>query len=81
MMYGGSDAGDLDGDGDPDLVFGSHLDGLRVFINGGDLQWTESSSQHENPFRMLDVCLGHLDGDEHLDVVGIGHFAGTGAGA
>lgn len=81
MMYGGSDAGDLDGDGDPDLVFGSHLDGLRVFLNGGDLQWTESSSQHESPFRMLDVSLGHLDADEHLDVVGIGHFTGTGAGA
>lgn len=80
LMYGGSDAGDLDGDGDPDLVFGSHLDGLRVFLNGGELQWTESPSEHDNPFRMLDVCLGNLNADEHLDVVGIGHFSDSGAG-
>lgn len=80
LMYGGSDAGDLDGDGDQDLVFGSHLDGLRVFLNSGELQWTESPSEHENPFRMLDVSLGRLNADEHLDVVGIGHFSGTGAG-
>ena len=80
LMYGGSDAGDLDGDGHPDLVFGSHLDGLRVFLNKGELQWTESPSEHDNPFRMLDVCLGNLNADDHLDVVGIGHFSGTGAG-
>jgi len=80
LMYGGSDAGDLDGDGDSDLVFGAHRDGLRVFLNGGDLEWTESPSKHENPFRMLDVRLGDLNGDEHLDVVGIGHFSDSGAG-
>jgi len=80
LMYGGSDAADLDGDGDEDLVFASHLDGLRVFLNDGALRWTESSSEHENPFRMLDVCLGNLNGDEHLDVVGIGHFKSAGAG-
>ena len=80
LMYGGSDAADLDGDGDQDLVFGAHLDGLRVFLNDGALSWTESSSQHENPFRMLDVRLGDLNGDEHLDVVGIGHFTSNGAG-
>ncbi len=80
LMYGGSDAGDLDGDGDPDLVFGSLLDGLRVFLNEGELRWKESPSEHDNPFRMLDVCLGRLNADDHLDVVGIGHFSGTGAG-
>ena len=79
LMYGGSDAGDLDGDGDSDLVFGAHSDGLRVFLNGGDLKWTESPSQHKRPFRMLDVCLGHLNDDDHLDVVGICHFSNTGA--
>jgi len=80
LMYGGSDAGDLDGDGDPDLVFGSHLDGLRVFLNEGGMNWTESASKHENPFRMLDVSLGNLNGDGILDVVGIGHFSQSGAG-
>ena len=80
LMYGGCDAGDLDGDGDSDLVFGSPRAGLRVFLNDGDLHWTESASSHDNPFRMLDVCLGDLNGDDHLDVVGIGHFSGPGAG-
>lgn len=80
LMYGGSDAGDLDSDGDSDLVYGAHLDGLRVFMNDGRLTWVEPIPQHENPFRMLDVSLGNLNGDEHLDVVGICHFAGPGAG-
>ncbi len=35
LMYGGSDAADLDHDGDVDLVFASHKRSTRVFLNEG----------------------------------------------
>lgn len=79
LMYGGSDGADLDGDGDQDLVFVAHGEGLTVFSNDGKLGWTQGDPL-ENPFLVLDVCLGDLDGDGNHDAVAIGHFEG-GVGA
>lgn len=76
LMYGGSAVADLDGDGDLDLVFASHLDGLRVYENLGELRWREAPRPN-SPNQMLDVATGNLDGDAHPDFAGICHFAGA----
>ncbi len=77
MLYGGQDAGDLNGDGHPDLVLVSHTKGLTVFLNDGQMNWTNPNEGRLDPSAMmLDVVLANLDGDEHLDAFGISHFKG-----
>lgn len=91
LMYGGSDAADLDHDGDVDLVFASHKRTTRVFLNEGPAEakdgegylptWRELCSL-ESPFLALDLTLGNLNGDEHADAISIAQFAvGRGEGA
>lgn len=80
LMYGGSDIGDLDGDGDADFVFAAHKVGLRVFLNDGKMNWTEVEGAAEIPFLALDVSLGNLNGDEHLDAVTIAQFKSRSGG-
>lgn len=63
--------GDLDGDGDPDLVLGSWRDQLAWYRNEGGMKFTLADSaafklsrgSHASP------SLGDLDGDGDLDVV------------
>ena len=63
--------GDLDGDGDPDLVLGSWRDQVAWYRNEGAMQFTMADSaafklsrgSHASP------TLGDLDGDGDLDVV------------
>ena len=74
LMYGGSAIGDVDGDGDNDFLFAAHKEGLRVFLNDGEMNWTELAGAAESPFLALDVALGDLNGDEHLDAVTIAQF-------
>lgn len=90
LMYGGSAVGDLDGDGDADFLFAAHKKGLRTFLGDGALVWSELEGAVDSPFLALDVALGDLNGDAHLDAItiaqfkrregGLGVFLGTGDG-
>jgi hypothetical protein len=76
MAYGPARAADCNGDGIPDLLVSAHTDALRVFLNDGHMAWTRSSAPIENPFLMIDIAVGNLNGDAFPDVAGIAHFDG-----
>ena len=77
LFYGGQDGADLDDDGDLDLILTSHTKGIVVFLSDGEMNWTNpNDTMIETPSMLLDVVVGDFDGDEHADLVGIGHFNG-----
>lgn len=88
MQYGPARAADMDGDRRLDLLVSAHSDALRIYRNvlalneagsvleDGKLRWLRTESPIDNPYLMLDIAVGNLDGDAHTDVVGIGHFKG-----
>jgi len=82
LGYGPSLGLDLDGDGDRDLLVSAHKEALRAFLNvpgenpESELRWVERTPAYENPYLMIDIALGNLDGDAHPDVVGVSHFKG-----
>ena len=61
-------AGDLDDDGDIDLVFGSRDSGSTVFFNDGNGVFTDSG-QSLGSVGVEDVGLGDIDNDGDLDLV------------
>lgn len=88
MQYGPSRAADIDADGDDDLLVSAHKDALRLFRNvpavdasdapapDGKLHWLESTPAPENPYLLIDLAIGNIDGDAFPDVAAIGHFKG-----
>lgn len=76
MAYGPARARDFDGDGHDDLLLSAHTDAIRLYLNDGQMNWTRSKSPIENPYLILDVAIGNIDGDANPDVVGIAHFEG-----
>ncbi|MCD0460702.1 CRTAC1 family protein [Roseiconus lacunae] len=67
-------AGDLEGDGDLDLIVATRSDGLRTFINRGNRTFFEapvatSTVPTDDP--IVDMAIGDLDRDIDLDVVAI----------
>ena len=76
MGYGPAVAGDFNSDGIPDLALSAHSDGLHVFLNDGKLRWKQAPGTIENPNLWIDIAVGHLDLDKHLDVAAIGQFKG-----
>ena len=60
--------GDLDGDGDPDLVVGYQLGGVRLFRNDGGLAFTEVG-RFDAGTRRPTPTLADLDGDGDVDLL------------
>jgi len=73
--------GDLDGDGDFDLLAGDHQGSFRYFENTGDAGAPSFSAAVSNPFGLDEVnggpatpALGDLDRDGDLDLVAGGYY-------
>lgn len=76
MAYGPARGADFNSDGIPDLVISAHSDAIRLYLNDGQMKWTRTEKPIDNPYLVLDVAVGNLNGDGHPDVVGIAHFKG-----
>ncbi len=61
-------AGDLDGDGDIDLVFGTTTGKAQVFLNDGTGAFTQVGSNSANS-EIAALALADMDGDGDLDIV------------
>ena len=71
-LVSGAAAGDLDGDGDTDLVLATDWGPVRVLINQGQGRFsdhTHTLGLDEATGRWNGVALGDFDGDGHLDLV------------
>ncbi|MCB9683189.1 MAG: VCBS repeat-containing protein [Alphaproteobacteria bacterium] len=66
-------AGDLDHDGDLDVVVVNEVDSVMVFRNGGTGTFTGPEYLGAS-FRFQDVKLGDLDEDGWLDIVAVNRF-------
>lgn len=64
-------AGDIDDDGDADLLAAALFDGVRVLINNGQGFFTDSSAQRldASAFGAFDVTLLDVNQDRRLDVL------------
>jgi hypothetical protein len=60
--------GDLDGDGDLDLVLADHMEPCQIWLNDGSGQFIESGFRFGGGQFYRHVHLGDLDGDGDLDV-------------
>ena len=83
MGYGGTDAGDVNGDGRPDLVYSGHDTPPRVFLNflnfEGQNEWVALQSMADlNGTSCSDVALGDFDRDGFADLAIMGFFPDTG---
>jgi hypothetical protein len=65
----GTDIGDLDGDGDYDLVAGDHLVGAQAWLNSGQGSFSLSRTGLPSSDAYSGAGFGDLDGDGALDAV------------
>lgn len=75
-----ADFGDIDNDGDLDLVVTNHNRGMQLYLNDGTGQFTEAStgSGIETYYPMfLQVKLVDLDNDGYLDLITSGNVGGA----
>jgi len=64
----GVSLGDLDGDGDLDLVLTDHMEPCQIWLNDGRGQFTDSGVRFGDDQFYRHVHLGDLDGDGDLDI-------------
>jgi hypothetical protein len=64
----GVSLGDLDGDGDLDLVLTDYMEPCQIWLNDGSGQFTDSGFRFGDDQFYRHVHLGDLDGDGDLDI-------------
>jgi hypothetical protein len=64
----GVSLGDLDGDGDPDLVLTDYMEPCQIWLNDGGGQFTDSGFRFGDDQFYRHVHLGDLDGDGDCDI-------------
>ena len=74
--YGGAEIMDMNGDGKPDIIFGTHRAPMVVYQNLGERRFKETSQGLDNEEIVSDVAAGDLDGDKIPDIAAIGLFGG-----
>jgi hypothetical protein len=62
------EAGDLDGDGQPELVVATHDTGVVAVLRFGDGAWTSEALDRSAATFVHEVELGDLDGDGRLEI-------------
>jgi hypothetical protein len=85
----GGDLGDIDGDGNLDVMFGDHVRGGRVWLSAGNMAFVEARTGLPDDVLFSGGGLGDLDGDGDLDALfgadqfgsGVYLYEGDGAGA
>jgi hypothetical protein len=60
--------GDLDADGDLDLVLADYMEPCQIWLNDGNGQFTDSNVRVGGDQFYRHVHLGDLDGDRDLDI-------------
>ena len=60
--------GDIDGDGDLDMVVANYNQANKVYTNNGSGSF-EDSTQTLGSRNSMDITLGDIDGDGDLDMV------------
>jgi hypothetical protein len=66
-------AGDLDGDGRPDVLVTTYPDSLRAYLGDGHGGLTPTPATPAGRARILDLELGDFDGDGKLDLASISY--------
>jgi hypothetical protein len=85
----GGDLGDIDGDGDLDVMFGDHVRGGRAWLSTGNMTFAEARTGLPEDVLFSGGGLGDVDGDGNLDAVfgadqfnsGMHVYRGDGAGS
>jgi hypothetical protein len=69
--------GDIDNDGDLDIVVGTPYQAYKIYTNDGTGSFTYSHSVSSGNGWISSVELGDIDNDGDLDFIGVGHFASS----